>query len=295
VSAFRFTGHSVAQTLHTLIVRGHPRTGTVLGSSATSAYLAFDDFVVGVTARAVPLMPNGVRVTESDGLDAFEAGAVVRTSVQGVGAGRVKITWNGPVQVDLSVPLNETYNARDVALRGRDLLDAMKHDADPVAAIAVARPGIVAGEGLAAVQLLFEALSDGEPDAVRDAARLLTGRGPGLTPDGDDLLAAVAAATLAFEGPTGINRRVAQKIRAAVLVDDLGKRTGSLSATLLRLAVEGQVIDPVRSLLDLTVDRATWLRALGRLERIGHSTGGTYALGCALAALALAGRHRIAK
>lgn len=295
MSARRFTSHSVAQTLHTLIAGGHPRTGTVLGSSATSAYLAFDDFVVGVTARAVPLMPNGVRVIERDGLDAFEAGAVVRTSVQGVRAGRVKVNWSGPVQVDLSVPLNETYNAGDVALRGRDLLEALNHDAGPIAAVARARPGIISGEGLDAVQLLFEALSDGQPEAARDAARLLTGRGPGLTPDGDDLLAAVAAATLAFEGPTGINRRVAQRLRAAVLVDDLGERTGVLSATLLKLAVEGQVIDPVRSLLDLTVERSTWLRALGRLERIGHSTGGTYALGCALAALALAESRRIVK
>ncbi len=78
-------------------------------------------------------------------------------------------------------------------------------------------------------------------------------------------------------------------------MDDLGNRTGALSATLLRLAVEGQVIDPVRSLLDLTVERVTWQRALGRLERIGHSTGGTYALGCALAALALAGSNRIVR
>jgi hypothetical protein len=71
------------------------------------------------------------------------------------------------------------------------------------------------------------------------------------------------------------------------LVDDLKDRTGALSATLLRLAAEGQVIDPVRSLLDLSVERPIWLRALGRLGGIGHSTGTTYALGCALAAVAL--------
>jgi hypothetical protein len=259
------------------------------------AYVAFDDLVMAVNTRTVPLMPNGATVIESDGLEAFGSGAIVRTSAEGLRAGSVEVTWKGAVPVDLAVPLNESYHARDVALRGRALLDAMNHDAAPVAAIARARSGIIDGEGPDAVGLLFTALSDGRPEAAREAARLLTGRGPGLTPDGDDLLAAVAAATRAFESPAAIDPRAARRLRAALLVDDLGNRTGALSATLLRLAVEGQVIDPVRSLLDLTVERVTWLRALGRLERIGHSTGGTYALGCALAALALAGSNRIVR
>jgi len=295
VSAYRFTVHSAAPALHTLIAGGHPRTGNVLGSSPTSAYLAFDDLVMAVTARTVPSMPNGETVIENGGLEAFEVGAVIRTSVEGLRAGRVEVTWNETVPVDLAVPLNENYHARDVALRGRAVLDAMDHDDGPVAAISRARPGIIAREGLDAVQLLFTAFSEGRPEAAREAARLLTGRGPGLTPDGDDLLAAVAAATHAFEGPVAIDPRAARRLRAALLVDDLGNRTGALSATLLRLAAEGQVIDPVRSLLDLSVERVTWLRALGRLERIGHSTGGTYALGCALAALALARSNRIAR
>jgi Protein of unknown function (DUF2877) len=295
VSALRFTVHSAASALNSLIAGGHPRTGIVLGSSPTSAYLAFDGLVMALNARTVPLMPNGATVVENGGLEAFEAGAVIRTSTGGLRAGRVEVTWKETVPVDLVVPLNETYHWCDVALRGRALLDAMDHDGGPVAAIARARPGIITGEGLEAVRLLITALSDGRPEHAREAARLLTGRGPGLTPDGDDLLAAVAAATHAFEGPAAIDPHAARRLRAALLVDDLGNRTGALSATLLRLAVEGHVIDPVRSLLDLTVGPVIWLRALGRLERIGHSTGGTYALGCALAALALAGSNRIVR
>ncbi len=200
MSAYRFTAHSFAAALHTLIAGG-PRTGTVLGSSPTSAYLAFDDLVMAVNTRTVPLMPNGATVIESEGLDAFESGAVVRTSVEGLRAGRVKVTWNRAVPVDLAVPLNESYHARDVAHRGRALLDAMNHDGGPLAAIACSRPGIIAGEGLDAVRLLFTAFSDGRSEAAREAARLLTGRGPGLTPDGDDLLAAVAAATRDSRAP----------------------------------------------------------------------------------------------
>jgi hypothetical protein len=72
-----------------------------------------------------------------------------------------------------------------------------------------------------------------------------------------------------------------------LLPADLDRRTGALSATLLRLSVEGHVIDPVRSILDLSASRQTWVRALARLQRIGHGTGRTYAVGCALATLAL--------
>jgi hypothetical protein len=79
--------------------------------------------------------------------------------------------------------------------------------------------------------------------------------------------------------------------RTALLVGDLGDSTGALSATLLRLAAQGHVIDSVRILLDLSADRPTWMRALNRLERIGHSTGTTYALGCALTAVALSGGY----
>jgi len=289
VSTHRFTCHSIALPLSPLIDGGRIGEGTVLGSSPTAAYLAFDDVVVALTARTVPLMPNGAAVIESDGLDAFEAGAVVRASSRGVRAGRVEVIWDGAVPVDLAVPLNEGHDARAVARRGSDLLGALGHDADPFAAFAGACPELVAGDGLEAVRLLFTSLTDGVPEVAREAANLLTGRGPGLTPDGDDLLAAAAATTIAFGGPTGLNSGVSERLRAALLVDELGDRTGALSATLLRLAAEGQVIDPVRTLLDLTAERATWMRALIRLGRIGHSTGGTYALGCALTTLVLAG------
>jgi hypothetical protein len=291
VSDHRFTCHSIGEPLRTFM-DGRPATdGTVLGSSPTAAYLALDDFVVAVTARTVPLMPNGAAVVESDGLGAFEAGSTVRASSGGLRAGRVEVSWEGAAPVGLAAPPNVGHGARAVALRGRHLLGAMGHDDDPVAAIAAACPELGAGDGLEAVKLLFDALAHGRREAAREAAGLLTGRGPGLTPDGDDLLAAAAAATRAFEGPAGTSRDIGPGFRTALLVGNLGERTGALSATLLRLAARGHVIHPVRRLLDLSVDRPTWMRALNRLGRIGHSTGTTYALGCALTAVALTGGY----
>jgi hypothetical protein len=292
VSTHRFSCHSIAEPLLRFVDRGPRHDGTVLGSSPTAAYLAFGGVVVALTARRVPLMPNGASVIESDGLDAFEAGTSVHVLSEGLRAGRVEVVWDKAVPLDLAVPLNRGFDARAVALRGNELLGAMERDDDPVTAIAAACLGLAAGDGLEAVRQLLTALTDGRPECAREAAGLLTGRGPGLTPDGDDLLAAAAAATRSFECPAGMGQGVARGLRAALVVDDLGDRTGALSATLLRLAVEGQVINPVRGLLDLSIDRATWMRALNRLERIGHSTGTTYALGCALTAVALAGSHK---
>ncbi|MGH2774112.1 MAG: DUF2877 domain-containing protein [Actinomycetota bacterium] len=281
----------MAKPLRAFLDRSRPSAGTVLGSSPTAAYLAFGDGVVALTARTVPLMPNGAAVIENDGLDVFEPGASVRGSTGGVRTGRVEVIWDEAGLVDLEVPRNEGQDSRAVARRGSELLGAMGLDTDPVNAIANARPELSANSGLDGVRLLLAALRDEQPAAAADAARTLTGRGPGLTPDGDDLLAAAVAATIAFEIPSGLKPEQARDLRSALLVDRLGERTGALSASLLRQAAEGQVIDPVRSLLDLTAERATWERALARLERIGHGTGGTYALGCALTALALAGNH----
>jgi Protein of unknown function (DUF2877) len=289
VRTHRFACHAVAKPLRALLDRSGPGEGTVLGSSRTAAYFAFDGGVLALTGRMVPLMPNGASLIEGGGLEVFEPGTRARLATGGVSGGRAEVIWDGAEVVDLAVPRNDGHDSRDMARRGRALLGALGHDADGMRAIAQARPELVAGRGLEGVRSLHAALGDGRPEAAADAARILTGRGPGLTPDGDDLLAASLAATIAFEIPSGRNPVSATKLRSALLVPDLAQRTGALSASLLRNAAQGQVIDPVRSLLDLSAGRAIWERALTRLERIGHGTGGTYALGCALTALVFAG------
>jgi Protein of unknown function (DUF2877) len=115
---------------------------------------------------------------------------------------------------------------------------------------------------------ILTALGTGVPDDViraietRDPERLL-GRGPGLTPEGDDYLAAIVAVA-------GWPRDW--------LPPDLRRRTTALSATLLELATEGQVVEPLQA---LTGPR--WRGALHRLLAFGHSTGRAYAVGAAAA------------
>jgi Protein of unknown function (DUF2877) len=101
----------------------------------------------------------------------------------------------------------------------------------------------------------------------------LVGRGPGLTPEGDDLLAG-ACAVLAAAGRADR--------AAALLPANLRERTTALSATLLELAVEGAAAAPLHHLLDLA--RADWRDALARLRVLGHTTGTAMARGAAGAA-----------
>jgi hypothetical protein len=115
------------------------------------------------------------------------------------------------------------------------------------------------------------------PLLAADVARALIGRGPGLTPEGDDTVAATAAVVAV--GPWPAAEKAAWL--SAALGPDLRERTTSLSATLLELAAEGQVAEPLQALL------AGRPSALARLLRIGHSTGRAYALAAARALTAI--------
>jgi len=115
-----------------------------------------------------------------------------------------------------------------------------------------------------------DALDD--PERMADIARGLIGRGVGLTPEGDDAVAATAA-ILAAAG------------RRLPLPDDLRTRTTALSATLLELAAQGMIAEPFHAVLNGA--------PLERLTRLGHTTGRTYAVNgaAALRGLGYGARH----
>ncbi len=70
---------------------------------------------------------------------------------------------------------------------------------------------------------------------------VLAGRGDGLTPAGDDLLAGYAAGLVLFQG---------RQSEAHALAETAAIRTTALSATLLRHAARGEVPEPVHALLE---------------------------------------------
>ena len=99
------------------------------------------------------------------------------------------------------------------------------------------------------------------PDPIR-----LAGRGSGLTPAGDDILAGYAAGLTLFHG----RRQEAEEIAAVA-----APRTSSLSATLLRHAARGELPEPAHRLLEDGDPEP--------LRRFGHSSGRALLLGLALA------------
>jgi hypothetical protein len=126
---------------------------------------------------------------------------------------------------------------------------------------------------------LARAVATRDPELAGAVAAGLIGRGGGLTPEGDDAVAATAAVVAAGPWPA------AEKATwlDAVIGERLRERTSALSATLLELARAGAAAEPLHAVLI----GERWYAALPRLERIGHSTGRVYAVNAATAARAL--------
>ncbi|MGQ0803494.1 MAG: oxamate carbamoyltransferase subunit AllH family protein [Actinomycetota bacterium] len=142
-----------------------------------------------------------------------------------------------------------------------------------------------------AVTQLFDALAANDANRLSRAAHTLLGRGPGLTPEGDDLLAA-ASGTLIVVGRTcGLPPEVIPRLLHALLPADRHERTTALGATLLELASRGHLAEPVHPLLDLERNTDTaHARDVSKLLGIGGSTGRAYAIGVAATLLTLSSR-----
>ena len=127
---------------------------------------------------------------------------------------------------------------------------------------------------------LVRAVESRDPSLAAAAGARLIGRGGGLTPEGDDLVAGVAAVIASLDWP-GARR---EAWLGALVGVDLRRRTTALSATLLELAVLGMGPEPLQALVGGDS------RALARLEALGHSTGRAYARGAAVGLLSRAYR-----
>jgi hypothetical protein len=122
---------------------------------------------------------------------------------------------------------------------------------------------------------LVRAVSSRDPSLAAAAGRRWIGRGGGLTPEGDDLVAGVAAVVASSPWPGPLR----EAWLGALIGGDLRRRTTALSATLLELAARGMGPEPLQALL------AGDAGALDRLKALGHSTGRAYARGAAVGLL----------
>jgi Protein of unknown function (DUF2877) len=310
--------------------------GVVLGTGATAAWVDVGGFVIAITSREVPLLPNAIALSAGSGAlshPSVTPGATARLTPGLMMLGPLRITWDPttPPLWDPTVPVPTGVTPEAVAARGAAILRALGSlpgtvaegavdnrenpdpqsatlplrgpqqpgGADPSALVReLARIGLVTAadpDGADGLTLLFRAVRDRDPEPAAAAARALLGRGPGLTPEGGDLLAAVAG-TLAVLGPA---MRPHQPTRDPPphsptydpLLDALAPihgRTTALSATLLTLASQRRLPEPAGRLLDLGPAEANWPPALARLDRLGHGSGRAYAAGIGATAVLLA-------
>jgi hypothetical protein len=117
------------------------------------------------------------------------------------------------------------------------------------------------------------------------AAHLLGGRGPGLTPAGDDVLAGILL--MAAVGPDPVDAPIRTAAAEAAPTTDVAR-------AFLRWAARGQSIAPVHELLATIAEGepVAARRALQRLSSIGASSGADLAAGLGLALAAGQGSTR---
>jgi Protein of unknown function (DUF2877) len=256
-----------------------PVAGSVTAVYGATVHAELGGFVLALLPPGAPRMPNGLSVAGGlVGRRAPDVGDPVTLTKGDLAAGGLTIAWDAerPPRWDPRVPSWSRERRRGLRERARAILGTREPAAGSLAQAGGFDPGDSgAREGLEA---LVAAVRSGEPDDAARAGRQLAGRGPGLTPAGDDVLAA-AALTVASAGAASASAHAPWGAWLAALAPpDLRGRTTSVSATLLELAVRGRAIGPAR---DLLTPGPVHDRRLGRelavLRGLGHTTGPAYA------------------
>jgi hypothetical protein len=249
--------------------------GRVLAAFPRSAYLELRDTVVALAAASLARGPLAILV------DGFEGTALSPGDEAALAGGRLRvgvyeIVLGGADRWDPTLP----RPSAGAAARVPEVERALARTAPPesVAALLADPPASASarhrqlldtlGAGLAA---LAEGLRRRDAAGVRAAVAAVAGRGPGLTPSGDDVLVGILHAMTAWPalaaaagGPEG-RRRIA---RAA------GPRTTRISAAYLRAAAEGWAAEPWHALVAaLDHTGAALEAAVAALARVGETSG----------------------
>ena len=281
--------HRIATPVLHMIARS-PGPGVVRGGGPSATYIDFDGFVVALTARDVPLMPNGVALTtRSDDRRRPSPGAAATLHPGLLRAGPEVVVWapQTPPVWDPSLPVFPTAGPAAIRRRGAAILAACGIETRPDPP-ALARALVARGVGphLHGIELLLRSLASRRPEHAADAAAWLIGRGPGLTPEGDDLITATSAVIATLASSAGWTPGEGQAWLEAIGRDEFRASTTGLSATLIELAGAGEVIEPLHGLLNLGPGgERQWPPALRCLTGIGGSTGMAYGVAAGAAAL----------
>ena len=309
--------------------RGKGARGTVIGRFGAILHAEFDGFVVVTQPEAATRMPNGIGLpstpaerTNTRGAASHATGPIgwPTTGSQrqrpdagdeaALGPGRLQlgaqeIIWEPehPPAWMARVPSWTPDQLEGATDRARAILEAAGSGAPesagdtriqdlPGPAHALRSVGGFTGgdrDAARGLESLERAVQRLDPDAASESSALLTGRGSGLTPVGDDVLAAAALTVFSLGPALGHAAEQLEVWVNALLPAEVQARTTPISATLLGLARHGNAIGPARALLDPRQAQPQMLdAALRRLGSLGHSTGAAYVntIGALMAVLA---------
>ena len=116
----------------------------------------------------------------------------------------------------------------------------------------------------------------------------LLGRGPGLTPEGDDVLAGALAAIRTVGTALGCRLALSMLDDADdALADAAHQRTTTFSAALIRCAMRGEVAAPAAGFLRALTGRGDVDAHRRGLLGVGHTSGPALAAGIVLGARSL--------
>lgn len=238
------------------VLAGPGRPAEVVHRGADAVYFDVAGACLGVLSGTATAVPCAVRTA----LPTLPT-TLLEQTVARIGDGRVSL---GNVDVVVARTVDAAVPALDGALVGtaeqrltRAVGDRVQHVREELPAAALER------------------LTAGDPGGVT----ALLGRGSGLTPVGDDVLAGWLATAVACRGP----------LAACPVADTVALRalaaTTLLSATLLDCARRGDVVPQFRAvLLALAGSRQTRVdESVGALLRVGHTSGAGMVLGTLLA------------
>jgi hypothetical protein len=258
---------TVARPLATLLKAG--MQGVCLGVGRHAAYVQTPRMVVALTARGVARPPNGICLSDPLIPDALHSGCGLFLFQGGLVSGGSEISWD----------VKETWDPR---VPHADMGEWLTIRVEAIAGVLAGRSSPDSSHLVGGVDALVRAFLTCSPESAGEAARRLVGAGPGLTPEGDDHLAAAALTFRALAVSRGLSLEAMRSWLQALLLPDLGSRTSALSDTLLRCAVRGWALEPLRVILDPHDHR--WSRAIEVLRATGHTTGTAYLRGLLLTA-----------
>jgi hypothetical protein len=257
-----------ASTAIAALLAAPARPARLLGASASAAYLAVDGIeVIAVVAAGAVRLPIALAV----------AGEVPATG----GPEAVRV---GGGEVDLGGP--RLRPSRWFDPRPRLPGPALREEVTGARAMLAALPSGAAGldpvaAGLAGLDPMLAAAAVAAGLAGGDAgpALRLLGRGPGLTPAGDDVVAGALAALVLLGAP--------DPAAVGAVIDAAAGATTLLSAALLRCAARGQVLPQAAELLRALCGGGPVGTALDAVLAVGATSGAALAVGiCAGARIA---------